>query len=41
LNDNFRLMLDWMFVDVDKLNGSGAQIGQSFRVIGTRLQFTN
>jgi phosphate-selective porin OprO/OprP len=41
LSDNIRFLLDYMHVDVDKLNSSGAQIGQTFSVVGTRLQFTN
>jgi phosphate-selective porin OprO/OprP len=41
LSNNVRFLLDYMHVDVDKLNGSGAQVGQTFSVVGTRLQFTN
>jgi phosphate-selective porin OprO/OprP len=41
LTDNFRFLVDYMFVHVDKLSGTGAQIGQNVRVFGTRFQFTN
>jgi len=41
LSDNFRLLLDYMFIQVDKLGTTGAQIGQDVRVVGTRIQFTN
>jgi phosphate-selective porin OprO/OprP len=41
LSNNVRFLLDYMHVDVDKLNRSGAQVGQTFNVVGTRLQFTN
>jgi phosphate-selective porin OprO/OprP len=41
LNDNLRLLLDYMVIQVDKLSASGAQIGQDVTVVGTRFQFTN
>ena len=41
LSDNFRFLFDYMFVQVDKLSSTGAQIGQDVRVVGTRFQFTN
>ena len=41
LNNNFRVLLDYMFIHVDKLSGLGAQIGQDVTVVGTRFQFTN
>jgi len=41
LSDSVRLLFDVLFVDVDKLDSSGIQIGQAFSVVGTRLQFTN
>jgi phosphate-selective porin OprO/OprP len=41
LSNNVRIMLDYMFMDVNRLNGAGQQIGQTIRAFGTRLQFTN
>jgi phosphate-selective porin OprO/OprP len=41
LSDNLRVLFDYMFVDVGKLDVSGVQAGQSLRVVGTRFQFTN
>ena len=41
LSDNFRVLLDYMFIHVDKLSGLGVQIGQDVTVVGTRFQFTN
>jgi phosphate-selective porin OprO/OprP len=41
LSNNVRLMFDYLHVDVNKLNASGQQIGQTFNVFGTRLQLTN
>jgi phosphate-selective porin OprO/OprP len=41
LSDSFRFLFDYMFIHVDKLSGTGAQIGQDVNVIGTRFQFTN
>jgi phosphate-selective porin OprO/OprP len=41
LSNNIRLMFDYLHVDVDRLNASGQQIGQTFSAIGTRLQLTN
>jgi len=41
LNNNVRMLFDYMIVDVDRLNGSGQQIGQSLNAIGARLQYTN
>jgi len=40
LNNQVRLGTYYQYVDVDKLSGS-TQIGQTFSVIGMRLQFTN
>jgi len=40
-SNNFRMMFDYMVVDVAKLNASGQQAGQVFRAVGTRLQLTN
>jgi phosphate-selective porin OprO/OprP len=41
LSNNFRVLIDYMFIHVDKLSGLGAQIGQDVTVLGTRFQFTN
>ena len=41
LSNNIRMMLDYMLIDVNKLNGAGQQVGQEFNAVGTRLQFTN
>ena len=35
------MMLDYMLIDVNKLNGAGQQVGQEFDATGIRLQFTN
>ncbi len=40
LNRNLRWMFDHMWVDVDRLNSTGAQAGQKFNVFATRLQFS-
>ena len=34
-------MFDYLIVDVNRLNASGQQIGQTFNAVGTRLQLTN
>jgi len=41
LSNNIRLMFDYLIVDVNRLNASGQQIGQTFNAVGTRLQLTN
>ena len=41
LSNNFRFLFDYMFIHVDKLSDTGAQIGQDVSVFGTRFQFTN
>ena len=41
LSNNVRLMFDYLIVDVERLNASGQQIGQTFSAVATRLQFTN
>lgn len=38
LNPSMRLMLDWQHVDVDRLNASGAQIGQTYNALAARGQ---
>ena len=40
-SDNFRVMLDYMRVDVDRLDAAGGQMGRRFDVVATRLQFAN
>ena len=40
LNRNIRWMFDYMDVDIDRLNASGAQAGQDFGVFATRFQFS-
>jgi phosphate-selective porin OprO/OprP len=39
--DNLRLMLDYMIVDVDRLNALGRQAGRRYDAFATRLQFAN
>jgi phosphate-selective porin OprO and OprP len=39
LNNNVRVMLNYLFVDVDRLNSAGLQQGQSLEVAGVRVQF--
>jgi phosphate-selective porin OprO/OprP len=41
LSNNLRFLFDYMFIHVDKLSASGAQIGQDVSVLATRFQFTN
>jgi phosphate-selective porin len=41
LSDSFRFLFDYMFIHVDKLGATGAQIGQDISAVGTRFQFTN
>ena len=41
VSNNVRLMFDYLIVDVDRLNASGQQIGQTFNAFATRLQLTN
>ena len=41
LTNNIRMMLDYMLIDVNKLNDAGQQVGQDFNAAGIRLQFTN
>lgn len=41
LTNNFRVLFDYMVIHVDKLNASGAQVGQDLSVVGARFQFTN
>lgn len=40
LNPSMRLMLDYLHVDIDRLNGTGVQIGQKYNAIAGRAQFT-
>lgn len=40
LNPDIRIMLDYQHVDVDRLNGSGVQIGQKYNAIAARFQYT-
>lgn len=40
LNRNLRFMFNWLNVDVDRLNASGIEIGQSFDAYALRTQFT-
>ncbi len=37
-NDAIRLALNYQFIDVDRLNGSGAQIGQKVQALSARAQ---
>jgi phosphate-selective porin OprO/OprP len=39
LNNNIRVMLNYLFVDVDRLNSSGIQQGQRLDVAAARVQF--
>jgi phosphate-selective porin OprO/OprP len=41
LNDNARMLFDYMIIGVDRLGPSGGQIGPALHAIGMRLQFTN
>jgi len=41
LSNNFRVLFDYMFIRVAKMNASGAQTGQNLTAIGMRFQFTN
>lgn len=40
LNRNVRWMFEHLWVDVDRLNSAGAQAGQTFNILATRLQFS-
>jgi phosphate-selective porin OprO/OprP len=40
LNPDIRLMLDYQHVDVDRLNATGAQVGQTYNALAARAQFT-
>jgi phosphate-selective porin OprO/OprP len=40
-SNNIRILLDYMRVDMNKLNSSGQEVGQQFGAVATRLQFTN
>jgi phosphate-selective porin OprO/OprP len=40
LNPDMRLMLDYQHVDVNRLNATGAQIGQTYNALAARAQFT-
>jgi phosphate-selective porin OprO and OprP len=40
LNRNIRWMFDYMRVDIDRMNTAGAQAGQKFGVLATRIQFS-
>jgi phosphate-selective porin OprO/OprP len=39
LNPSMRVMVDYQHVDVDRLSGVGAQIGQEYNAVAARLQF--
>jgi phosphate-selective porin OprO/OprP len=39
LNPSMRVMVDYQHVDVDRLSGVGAQIGQKYNAVAARLQF--
>lgn len=39
LNPSMRVMLDFQHVDVDRLNGAGAQSGQKYNAVAARAQF--
>jgi phosphate-selective porin OprO/OprP len=41
LSNRVRFLFDYMFVQVDKLSNTGAQIGQDVSVVGMRFQFAN
>lgn len=41
LSGSFRVLVDYMFVDVNKLSAAGVQVGQTFNALGARFQFTN
>jgi phosphate-selective porin OprO and OprP len=41
LNDYIRLQLDYLKIDVDRLDALGVPSGRRFGVLGTRVQFTN
>src|SRR5690606_30257104 len=36
---NVRMMFEYLVVDVEKLNGAGADIGQDHKAYATRVQF--
>jgi phosphate-selective porin OprO/OprP len=38
-NPVFRFLLDYQWVDVDRLNAAGAQIGQDTEIVSLRSQF--
>jgi phosphate-selective porin OprO/OprP len=40
MNPDIRLMLDYQHVDVDRLNATGSQIGQTYNALAARAQFT-
>jgi phosphate-selective porin OprO and OprP len=40
-SNNVRVLLDYVRVDVSRLNGTGQEMGQRFSAVATRLQFTN
>lgn len=40
LNPALRMMLDYQHVDIDRLNGTGAQIGQKYNAVAARAQLT-
>jgi Phosphate-selective porin O and P len=37
-NSNIRVMLDYSWIDVDRLDTSGASIGQQVEAVGMRVQ---
>ena len=39
LNNQIRVMFNFLDIDVDRLNGAGVQIGQELQVVGSRVQF--
>jgi phosphate-selective porin OprO/OprP len=39
LNPSMRLMFDYLHVDIDRLNGAGAQVGQKYNAIAARAQY--
>jgi phosphate-selective porin OprO/OprP len=41
LNNNVRMLFDYLMIDVDKLNAAGKQEGQKLSAFGMRLQLTD
>jgi phosphate-selective porin OprO and OprP len=38
LNSNMRVMLDYSWIDIDRLDSAGAPIGQQVQAVGMRVQ---